>query len=157
MGAVSCFAREVLNIRELQKLVLGDISGVFIPRRDLSASQRVKLKNLSKRWTGIKLEHLKNCSLSSFSSDPLKGKPGIVVVAIAKNKARFIYEGAKLNLINHRSLTMILRRNSSASSKCRLLMTFQFLGRCVVRICGRLDYLNNCRHTLRRILFSHFM
>ena len=100
MGAVSCFAREVLNIRELQKLVLGDISGVFIPRPDLSASQRVKLKNLSKRWTGIKLEHLKNCSLSSFSSDPLKGKPGIVVVAIAKNKARFIYEGAKLNLIN---------------------------------------------------------
>ena len=24
-----------------------------------------------------------------------------MVVAIAKNKARFIYEGAKLNLINH--------------------------------------------------------
>ncbi len=90
-----------LDIRELQKLVLGDISGVFIPRPDLSASQRVKLKDLSKRWTGIKLEHLKNCSLSSFSSDPLKGKPGIVVVAIGKNKARFIYEGTKLNLINH--------------------------------------------------------
>lgn len=83
----------------LQKLILGDISGVCIPHSDLNAEETERLGSINKRWTGVRFEHLKSCAERAVSG-PEK-KPGVVVVARGKAKASIVHELLKVGLINN--------------------------------------------------------
>lgn len=85
--------------RELQRIILGDIGGVCIPRAELKPNERAALDSLRERWTGIKLEHLASCASRSRSS--LGRKPGVVVVAVGAEKAEIICHVLKYGLISH--------------------------------------------------------
>ena len=89
-----------LKLEELRGMILGDISGVCIPRPDLDRGRRQKLARVNERWTGIRLSHLEACSRRA-SGNPLTGPPGVVVFAIGSNKARFAVEAIRLGLVNH--------------------------------------------------------
>jgi DNA-binding transcriptional regulator LsrR (DeoR family) len=89
-----------LKLEELRQVLLGDISGVCIPRPRLDRAGRQRLTRVNERWTGIRLAHLEACS-GRASGNPLSGPPGVVVFAIGSNKARFAVEAIRLGLINH--------------------------------------------------------
>jgi DNA-binding transcriptional regulator LsrR (DeoR family) len=89
-----------LRVEELRETLLGDISGVCIPRPHLDRARRHKLARVTERWTGIRLAHLEVCA-GRASGNPLSGPPGVVVFAIGANKARFAIEAIRLGLVNY--------------------------------------------------------
>jgi len=89
-----------IDLKMLGELVIGDISGVCIPRPGLNKADRAKVDQVNKRWTGIRREHLEACARRSALSDLLKGPPGIIVIAFGKNKAECVFECIKLGLAN---------------------------------------------------------
>ncbi len=89
-----------LDIKEMARLVLGDIAGVCIPRPGLSKADQAKLAPVIERWTGIRRKHLEECARRSREGDAEKGSPGVTVVAFGRNKARCVFEAVKLGLVN---------------------------------------------------------
>ena len=101
-GRGTLFATGDLSFGQLASLIQGDVGGVCIPRPGLHKSQSAKLEKLNDRWTGLLRSHLEKCAKRAGDEpNPFKGKPGVVVVSIGKDRAQFIYEVAKLGLINH--------------------------------------------------------
>ena len=82
---------------DLRNLVLGDISGILIRKPELRESAKKKVMDINNRWTGIKRLHLEQCAKRGSKDGP----PGVIVVAIGRNKAEFVYQAIKEGLINH--------------------------------------------------------
>jgi DNA-binding transcriptional regulator LsrR (DeoR family) len=79
----------------LVELVEGDIGGVLIKKRKLTAAQEQEFANITRAWTGIRMEHLLDIATRANNT----GKPGVVVVAIGKNKADILRTVLKMGLI----------------------------------------------------------
>ena len=88
---------EGITKAELCRLAFGDIGGLLLPRPHLDAVEKENFEFLCEQWTGIRLAHYervaKNCREHAA--------PGVVVVAIAGNKADVLYQGVKAGLINY--------------------------------------------------------
>ncbi|MBI1763578.1 MAG: hypothetical protein HYR56_19305 [Acidobacteria bacterium] len=88
--------KKKFNLRMLEKLVLGDIAGVLIPRLELNQKAKEKVRQVNARWTGIQQKHLVACAQRAEQNN----LPGVVCFAAGKNKAPFALEAVKLGLIN---------------------------------------------------------
>lgn len=90
----------LLHELEEQPLFSGDIGGVLIPRSPAEvAGGRVAqvMADLSDRWTGLRLEHVKSCAANARA----KGAVGVVVVSIGEARASVVFECVRLGLVNH--------------------------------------------------------
>jgi predicted transcriptional regulator len=106
-----------LNINDLQKLVIGDLGGVCFPRQGLSEGQERELEGVTKRWTGLKMPHLRACSQRGV--DPNQGPPGVVVVSGGAARARFVYELIKLGIIQHLFIDDVLANELGKIAQCQ--------------------------------------
>jgi DNA-binding transcriptional regulator LsrR (DeoR family) len=101
-GKDTLFSTGDLTLSQLSTLIIGDMGGVCIPRAGLKKHEAEKLKKVDERWTGLRRSHLEKCAKrASDEPDPFRGRPGVVVISIGKDRAQFIYEAVKLGLINH--------------------------------------------------------
>jgi len=82
--------------KRLHELVIGDICGIFIPRLGLRSPELAELKEIQKRWNGMTELQLKRCADNALQN----GAPGVIVMAIGKNKAAMVYESVKRGLVN---------------------------------------------------------
>jgi DNA-binding transcriptional regulator LsrR (DeoR family) len=80
----------------LEKISYGNISGYFIPRPRLSASDQKCIDGINERWTGIREEHIAACAARSRQT----GAPGVFVLAVGAAKAEIVRVCAHRSLIN---------------------------------------------------------
>jgi hypothetical protein len=86
---------------DLSELILGDMGGVCFPKPGLDAAARKRLKSVTDRWTGLKMEHLTSCASRAAARNHYTGPPGVTVVTIGKERAPAIFESIRLGLVNH--------------------------------------------------------
>lgn len=99
-GQGTLFETGKLKIEDLRELILGDIGGACVPRRDLKQPALRKFQEFNERWTGLRIEHIQACAAQA-KDHPHQGWPGVVVISGGKARARFIYEITRRGLINH--------------------------------------------------------
>jgi len=85
------------NRSDLKELIIGDISGVLIPKPKLRDADKKKLIRIEERWTGIREDHIRNCALRAKRDKTT----GVIVSTIGRNKAAIVLECVKRGLINH--------------------------------------------------------
>lgn len=81
---------------QLDECVFGDIGGVWIPKPTLNSDHVELLDKLKKRWLGITLDQMKNCSLRASKNGP----PGVITCAIGESRADVIFQCLEQGLIN---------------------------------------------------------
>jgi DNA-binding transcriptional regulator LsrR (DeoR family) len=100
------FLAERVHLGDLKETevasVLGDISGILIPRKKAKPALRDRIRELNERWTGIKEDHLRECA--SRPGDGL----GVIVVAQAANRAQLIHRCLEEKLINTLLISRVL-------------------------------------------------
>ena len=88
-----------ISRERLTELVAGDIAGALVKtrKRKLSPGEENEFLKIVESWSGICITpHLLSIATNAIST----GKPGVVVVAIGKNKANILLEVLKMGLIN---------------------------------------------------------
>ncbi|MDQ1846861.1 sugar-binding domain-containing protein [Gemmobacter fulvus] len=85
-----------ISAAELQSLIAGDVGGVLIPKSGLSARDTALLAEINAMWTGITMEHLSWLARKAAQN----GTPGVVVIAIGRERAEVIYEMMSHQLVN---------------------------------------------------------
>jgi hypothetical protein len=65
--------------------ILGDVSGILIPRLETPKSLSGKIRRLNARWTGVKQSHLRDCAAAAGQG------PGVIVVAQSQDRASLIH------------------------------------------------------------------
>jgi hypothetical protein len=93
--------------RLLAENIYGDIGGVLLPRlsgapgkRDGEAAPHPLVQELTRRWTGLKIEHLKACSTRAFS-DRSKSRPGVTLLSFGTSHVEVVLEAVRQGLVNH--------------------------------------------------------
>jgi hypothetical protein len=88
--------------------ILGDIGGVVLPRMlppsvGRPAPESLAIVNeVSDRWTGIRLRHLKQCASQARSVGDLRGaRPGVALLSFRPDRVGVVLEAVKLGLVNH--------------------------------------------------------
>lgn len=95
LGRTAGFSRA-----DLKKLIIGDISGVLIPKPNLSKADKAELSEIQQRWTGISEDQISNCAKRAERNK--RARPaGVVVSTIGQNKADIVIECLKRCLVNH--------------------------------------------------------
>lgn len=83
------FLRERLALGDLTPdelgSVLGDVSGILIPRKNAKPRLARKVQQLNERWTGVKQEHLVSCARRAGLG------PGVIIVAQSQDRAALIH------------------------------------------------------------------
>jgi DNA-binding transcriptional regulator LsrR (DeoR family) len=86
-----------LTAAALTALVAGDIGGVLLPRRDLTAAERREVHRLNAMSTGVTLTHLERIARDADSTR----RPGVIVVSLGgADRAEIIAEAVRWGLIN---------------------------------------------------------
>jgi Transcriptional regulator, contains sigma factor-related N-terminal domain len=95
--------QEKIDKDELNELIMGEISGILIPRERLTRPQRKRVEELNLGWLGITEQQLKKVA---------QRQPGVVVVASGSRKAdliaRIVQESLVSNLIVDSELAVAL-------------------------------------------------
>src|SRR5207248_2498335 len=81
---------------ELNTLVVGDLGGVMLPRRDLKGPQRKRIRQMMEGWTGVQMDDLRRCAFAARKND----RPGVVVIACGKIRAAAVRRAVELGLVN---------------------------------------------------------
>jgi hypothetical protein len=83
------FLRERLALGDLapddMPSILGDVSGILIPRKSAKRRIAAKVEQLNRRWTGVKKEHLTHCAARAERG------PGVMIVAQSEDRAALIH------------------------------------------------------------------
>jgi DNA-binding transcriptional regulator LsrR (DeoR family) len=87
------------DLAELASLVIGDIGGCYLPRHDLDAKARQRVRGINARWTGIQVDHLRRCAERAARARSGKGPRGVVIVALGKEKAEVVAECVRLGIV----------------------------------------------------------
>lgn len=85
-----------ISAAELRSLIAGDVGGVLIPKSGLSAGDTALLTEINAMWTGITMDHLSWLARNAAQNET----PGVVVIAIGRDRAEVIYEMISQNLVN---------------------------------------------------------
>ena len=91
-------SREGISADELGKWTIGDVAGVFLPRRDLLREHAERIESINARWTGVSLKQIRQCA------DRARKRPdclGVVLPVIGHSKAEITIEAIRLGLVNH--------------------------------------------------------
>jgi predicted transcriptional regulator len=99
-----------LNKAESERLaasIHGDIGGVLLPRltdrQGKKGRQAVPdrlVQDLTRRWTGLKIEHLKECAARAFSEGS-KSRPGVALLSFGEGHVDVVLEAVRQGLVNH--------------------------------------------------------
>lgn len=76
-------------------LAVGNIGGVWIAKTEISKEGKDLVAKVNERWLGAQYDHFRACALNA---DLQKRRPGVVVVAVERDKADIVLE--TLHLIN---------------------------------------------------------
>lgn len=85
-----------LELRQFERMMLGDVGGVPLIRPEYSSAD---LKELLVRWTGVHEHHLRRCA--ERASGPAGGPAGVILVAQGRERAVCVREAVRLGLVNH--------------------------------------------------------
>lgn len=110
---------ETLKLGGMEALALGDMGGALLPYPTLTLSQQNQLRRNYERWTGLRLEPLKQCSARAAQSHGSGRPPGVVVFAFEPEKARCIVESVRLGLVNHRIINTPVKLAIEAALETR--------------------------------------
>jgi DNA-binding transcriptional regulator LsrR (DeoR family) len=77
---------------DLEVAVVGDLCGALIPRK----GHENEVRSMSEYWTGITLDQIRACAVRSSG----QGKPGVILLAIGRNKSRVVFAVAQMGLVN---------------------------------------------------------
>ena len=105
-GRNPLFGLSEAESRLLAENIYGDIGGVLLPR--LSGTPEKKggepaphplVQELTRRWTGLKIEHLKACSARAFS-ERSKSRPGVTLLSFGASHVEVVLEAVRQGLVN---------------------------------------------------------
>lgn len=82
---------------DLRKLVLGDMAGILIPRRDLDAADARIVRDLNEMSTGLRLDHVDAIARRGLAA---QGRAGVVVLALRSERAEIVLELIRRQLVN---------------------------------------------------------
>jgi DNA-binding transcriptional regulator LsrR (DeoR family) len=85
-----------LSEDELTEMVVGDLGGLIIPRRNLDPVPSRRIAAMNERWTGIKQHDLERCAEEAARSR----RPGVVVLAPDRHRRDMVVRCVELGLIN---------------------------------------------------------
>jgi hypothetical protein len=85
-----------LSEAELNGMVVGDLGGLIIPKRDLAPPQARRIAAMNERWTGIKQHGLERCAEEAARST----RPGVVVLAPDRLRHDVVRRCVELGLIS---------------------------------------------------------
>jgi DNA-binding transcriptional regulator LsrR (DeoR family) len=86
-----------LTKEQLERLVVGDVGGVLLPRRDLDRADRREVDQLNAMWTGITREHLERIAAQAARTR----RPGVIVASFGgAERAETIAEAVRCGLVN---------------------------------------------------------
>src|SRR5581483_2460274 len=84
-----------VSYHTLLELVVGDIAGVLIPKREHERAPLIE--KVRTRWFGIDLEHIEACAERAFREP---GNPGVVVASVGRNKVECLFELIRRGVVN---------------------------------------------------------
>ena len=82
--------------RELARIAVGDLGGIFLPTPDARQEDLEKLADINRRWKGASESHIQECAVRAAN----EGKPGVILIAIGARKAKIVKECVRKGLIN---------------------------------------------------------
>ena len=92
--------------KELAENIYGDIGGVLLPRladrpaaKGQGPAPHHLVVELTRRWTGLKIEHLKACAARAFA-EPSRARPGVTLFAFGADHAEVVIEAVRCGLAN---------------------------------------------------------
>jgi len=86
-----------VSAEQIGKLIVGDLSGILIPKDDLSESDRDLVDDLNRMWTGMKIDHVRRLAARA-ARDPQM--TGVVIVALQAERGDAILELIRSGLVN---------------------------------------------------------
>jgi DNA-binding transcriptional regulator LsrR (DeoR family) len=105
---------------ELERLIVGDLGGVLLPRHDASDGDLAKVRALGAMWTGITYQQLERIAQRAAQHHHT---PGVVVVSIGAARSPVIREvlfrGLCTELIIDRDLAQALERELEGEQRRR--------------------------------------
>ena len=85
---------EAESVRNLQKIAVGNIGGIWLPRDKKNSKQQQLINDMNSRWLGIQKRHIERCAESASTV-----KPGVIVIAAGLEKAAVIR--STIDDVNH--------------------------------------------------------
>ena len=85
-----------VSAEELERLIVGDLGGVLLPRHNLSEADKKEVARLSAMWTGVSYGQLDRIAQRAAESD----SPGIIVLAIGRQRSEVVCEVLVRGLCN---------------------------------------------------------
>ncbi len=73
--------------KRLKEVTLGNIAGIFLPKPDVTESDREFVCDINDRWTGVREEHLSSCAERARDE---RRAIGVVVLAFGSEKAAVV-------------------------------------------------------------------
>jgi DNA-binding transcriptional regulator LsrR (DeoR family) len=101
--ADALFKSSGISPEELQKLAVGDIGGILIPRLGITEKEKTRFEQIKNLWTGIRLEQYQRIARSAAQSTEPDAPAGSMLIAIGKSKAEIILDlvtRADLRVVN---------------------------------------------------------
>ena len=89
-------AKSGCNQAYLKKLAQGDIGGALIRHPELAPAEVASFERVASMWIGISAQDLKAVVARSAGTS----HPGVVVLAVARNKTDIVYEVVRLGLVS---------------------------------------------------------
>lgn len=86
-----------VSASRLGELIVGDLSGILIPKHDLDEDDRALVSDLNQMWTGIQIEHVRSLATRAAAD---ASQPGVVIVALQAERGDAILELIRMNLVN---------------------------------------------------------
>jgi hypothetical protein len=90
----------------LAEYIYGDIGGVLLPRLPNVAKKTSRkpqphrlVKDLTRRWTGLRIEHLKACAARAFSEQS-RSRPGVTLLSFGASHVEVVLEAVRQGLAN---------------------------------------------------------
>jgi len=98
---------------EVRRWVVGDISGVIIPRAKVPAALAARIERMNDRSLGIRSHHLLNCAENAAKT----GKPGVVVLALGPSRCEMVQRCVQLGYISELIIDQALAETLSKQLK----------------------------------------
>ena len=86
-----------VSAEQIGELIVGDLSGILIPREGLSPTDHALVEDLNRMWTGLQIEHVRDLAARA-ANDPQVA--GVVIIALQAERGDAILELIRSGLVN---------------------------------------------------------